>query len=151
MIPYPQPLSGPLKRDPFCDMECDWEVLSCPVSHVRTGRSSEPPHPKPLRGLNRAIVVLGCRKPFENKRETKTQERRDSQLPPLPRLNSPRGSTKPSHPIPALGPPSFQRRPALSLRRRSVTCFPFLVSLRNCPLPKKKTKKCCLSLVKKAV
>ena len=33
-------------------------ALSCPISHPRPGRSSQPPRSKPLRGLNRAIVVL---------------------------------------------------------------------------------------------
>ena len=32
--------------------------LSRPISHPRTGRSPQPPRSKPLRGLNRAIVVL---------------------------------------------------------------------------------------------
>ena len=32
--------------------------LSRPISHPRAGRSSQPPRSKPLRGLNRAIVVL---------------------------------------------------------------------------------------------
>ena len=37
--------------------------LSRPVSHPRAGGTSQPPHPKPLRGLNRAIVVLQCLNP----------------------------------------------------------------------------------------
>ena len=32
-------------------------TLSRRISHPQTGRSSQPPHSKPLRGLNRAIVV----------------------------------------------------------------------------------------------
>ena len=32
--------------------------LSRPISHPRTGGSSQPPRSKPLGGLNRAIVVL---------------------------------------------------------------------------------------------
>ena len=37
-----------------------WEALSRPISHphTHTGSSSQPPRSKPLRGLNRAIVVL---------------------------------------------------------------------------------------------
>ena len=34
------------------------KALSRPISHARTGRSSQPPRSKPLRGLNRAIVAL---------------------------------------------------------------------------------------------
>ena len=49
--------SGPLWK-PLGDRECDWEALSRPISHPRTGRSSQPPRSKPLRKLNRAIVVL---------------------------------------------------------------------------------------------
>ena len=33
-------------------------ALSRPISHPRTGRSSQPPRSKPLGGLNRAIVAL---------------------------------------------------------------------------------------------
>ena len=45
--------------DPLCDIaEGDWEALSRPISHPHTGRSTQPPRSKPLRGLNRSIVVL---------------------------------------------------------------------------------------------
>ena len=39
-------------------------ALSRPISNPHTGGSSQPPCPKPLRGLNRAIVVLQCLKPL---------------------------------------------------------------------------------------
>ena len=42
-----------------------------PISHPHTGRGSQPPRSKPLKGLNRAMVVLWCLKPYENKHETK--------------------------------------------------------------------------------
>ena len=62
-------LSGPLNwlnailsllqpLDRFRALSCDWEVLSRPILHPDTGRSSQPPRAKPLRGLNRRIVVL---------------------------------------------------------------------------------------------
>ena len=35
-----------------------WEALSRPISLPSAGRSSQPPHSKPLKGRNRAIVVL---------------------------------------------------------------------------------------------
>ena len=34
------------------------KALSRPISHPRTGRSTQPPRSKPLRGVNRAIVAL---------------------------------------------------------------------------------------------
>ena len=39
-------------------------ALSRPVAHPRAGGSSQPPRSKPLRGLNRAMVVLECLKPL---------------------------------------------------------------------------------------
>ena len=70
----------------------DWEA---PISHPRTGRSSQPPRSKPLRGLNRAIVTdsgaieesLFCCKAFRclagpSRRRTSTLNTKD--LPPLP-------------------------------------------------------------------
>ena len=69
MFPSSGPLNGlnaklsllhPLNRyrNPLCDRKCDWEGLSRPTSHPHAGRSSQPPHSKPLTRLNRAIVVL---------------------------------------------------------------------------------------------
>ena len=43
--------NGCFRDAPLCDREFDWEVLpSRPISHPRTGRSSQPPRSEPLRG-----------------------------------------------------------------------------------------------------
>ena len=67
------PLSGPLDRlnailsllqpldryrAPSATGSAIGRALSRPISHPRTGGSSQPPRSKPLGGLNRAIVVL---------------------------------------------------------------------------------------------
>ena len=38
--------------------------LSRPISHPNASGSPQPPHSKPLGGLNRVIVVLQCLKPL---------------------------------------------------------------------------------------
>ena len=59
---------SPLHPSNVCDRECDWEALSRPTSHPpRAGRNTWLPHPKPLRRLNHAIVVLYCLKPLRKK------------------------------------------------------------------------------------
>ena len=45
-------------RTPSAIVSTIGRALSRPISHPRTGGTSQPPHSKPLRGLNRAIVVL---------------------------------------------------------------------------------------------
>ena len=54
-VSRPRPLQDPL---------CDLEALSRPISHPRTGGISQPPRSKPLKRLNRAIVVPLCLKPL---------------------------------------------------------------------------------------
>ena len=76
------------------DLSAIGSAIGSPISHPRTGSSSQPPRSKPLRGLNRVIVALWCPKPLENKRN-KDNRGRDSQPHPRPRLNSqPQGATK---------------------------------------------------------
>ena len=57
-------------RTPPRDRECDWEALSRPVSHLRTG-SSQLPHPKTLRGArlhdSSAIVSKALWKQVRNR------------------------------------------------------------------------------------
>ena len=45
-------------RTPSAIVSAIGGALSRPISHPCTGGSSQPPRSKPLRGLNRAIVVL---------------------------------------------------------------------------------------------
>ena len=52
------PLSRYRTPSAIGDRECDWEALSLRISHSHTGRSSQPPHAKPPRKLNRASVAL---------------------------------------------------------------------------------------------
>ena len=59
-------------RTPVCDRECDWEAYLA-LSRIHTGRSSQLHCSKPPRNCKRAIVVLQCLKPLQNKRETKAR------------------------------------------------------------------------------
>ena len=45
-------------RSTPCDRKRDWKALSRSISHPHTGRISQPPCSKPIRGLTRAIVAL---------------------------------------------------------------------------------------------
>ena len=70
-------------------------ALSRPISRPRTGASSQPPCPKPSRGLNRAIVGYSVPNPFKISAKPKHDRDHDSQPHPRQRLNSQlQGATK---------------------------------------------------------
>ena len=71
-------------------------LLSRPISHPRTGGSSQPPRSKPLGGAQPSDSgAIVSKKPIKTSAKQKRDRGRDSQPRPRPRLSSqPQGATK---------------------------------------------------------